>query len=176
MHRAQPETIQCPGRKPWGKNEEVSADDISPSFLLVIVAPHSLASLTFFTSDEFFRLKSQKKWVFQQAVNDWLEDKRRFGGCDPHFAAYTGLLSTIAVFRRSRFRRGFRLLGWRTALALGAFNHLAWSRFLSGLPWNALPYASKQDRNRTAESRHSCCGSSSSVSSSRSQRACRPFG
>jgi predicted transcriptional regulator len=24
--------------------------------------------LTFFTSDEFFRLKSQKKWVFQQAV------------------------------------------------------------------------------------------------------------
>jgi integrase len=39
------------------------------SFLLVIVSAHSLASLTFFTSDEFFQLKLQKKWVFQQAVN-----------------------------------------------------------------------------------------------------------
>jgi CRISPR/Cas system-associated endonuclease Cas1 len=39
------------------------------SFLLVVVSAHSLASLTFFTSDEFFRLKLQKKWVFQQAAN-----------------------------------------------------------------------------------------------------------
>src|SRR6202047_1891834 len=39
------------------------------SFLLVIVSAHSLASLTFFTSDEFFQLKLRKKRVFQQAAN-----------------------------------------------------------------------------------------------------------
>ena len=33
------------------------------------VSAHSLASLTFFTSDEFFQLKLRKKWVFQQAAN-----------------------------------------------------------------------------------------------------------
>src|SRR5271169_120634 len=40
------------------------------SFLLVIVSAHSLASLTFFTSDEFFQLKLQKKWAFQQAASE----------------------------------------------------------------------------------------------------------
>jgi hypothetical protein len=39
------------------------------SFLLIIVAAHSLASLTFCTSDEFFQLKLQKKRVFQQAAS-----------------------------------------------------------------------------------------------------------
>jgi hypothetical protein len=115
-------------------------------------------------------LQSKGRGVW--GISDWLEDKQCFGRCDPHFAAYTGLLSTIAVLGRSRFGRGFRLLGWRTALALGAFIDPAGSRFLSSLPWDALPYASKQDCNRTAESRHSCCGSSSSVSSSHSQRSC----
>src|SRR6202522_3579689 len=38
------------------------------SFLLVIVAVHSLASLTFLTSDEFLDLKLQKKGVFQQTA------------------------------------------------------------------------------------------------------------
>src|SRR5580704_749228 len=39
------------------------------SFLLIIIAAHSLASLDFLLSDEFFELKLQKKWVFQQAVS-----------------------------------------------------------------------------------------------------------
>ncbi|MGH9735168.1 MAG: hypothetical protein ACRD8A_11335, partial [Candidatus Acidiferrales bacterium] len=41
------------------------------SFLLVIVSAHSLVSLTFFTSDEFFQLKLHKEWVFQQAAKGW---------------------------------------------------------------------------------------------------------
>jgi hypothetical protein len=39
------------------------------SFLLVVVAAHSLVSLAFLTSDEFFELKLQRKWVFQQTVS-----------------------------------------------------------------------------------------------------------
>ena len=39
------------------------------SFLLIIVPAHSLASLTFLTSDKFFDLKLQKKGVFQQTVS-----------------------------------------------------------------------------------------------------------
>jgi hypothetical protein len=39
------------------------------SFLLIIVSAHSLASLTFLTSDEFRDLKLQKKAVFQQTAN-----------------------------------------------------------------------------------------------------------
>src|SRR6202166_70241 len=38
------------------------------SFLLVVVAAHSLVSLAFLTSDEFFELKLQRKWVFQQTA------------------------------------------------------------------------------------------------------------
>src|ERR1700682_2188729 len=38
------------------------------SFLLVVVAAHSLFSLAFLTSDEFFELKLQRKWVFQQTA------------------------------------------------------------------------------------------------------------
>src|ERR1700686_3983726 len=38
------------------------------SFLLVVVAAHSLVSLTFLTSDEFFELKLQREWVFQQTA------------------------------------------------------------------------------------------------------------
>src|SRR5579862_4573957 len=38
------------------------------SFLLVVVAAHSLVSLTFLTSDEFFELKLQQEWVFQQTA------------------------------------------------------------------------------------------------------------
>jgi hypothetical protein len=38
------------------------------SFLLVIVSAHSLVSLTFLTSDEFFQLKLQRNCIFQQAV------------------------------------------------------------------------------------------------------------
>jgi hypothetical protein len=37
--------------------------------LLIIVSAHSLASLTFFASDEFFQLKLQSEWVFQQTVS-----------------------------------------------------------------------------------------------------------
>jgi hypothetical protein len=37
--------------------------------LLVVVAAHSLISLAFLTSDEFFELKLQRKWVFQQTAN-----------------------------------------------------------------------------------------------------------
>jgi hypothetical protein len=37
--------------------------------LLIIVSAHSLASLTFFASDEFFQLKLQSEWVFQQTAN-----------------------------------------------------------------------------------------------------------
>jgi hypothetical protein len=36
--------------------------------LQVVVAAHSLASFAFLTSDEFFQLKLQGKWVFQQTV------------------------------------------------------------------------------------------------------------
>ncbi|MGB2620565.1 MAG: hypothetical protein WBC57_25520, partial [Candidatus Acidiferrales bacterium] len=44
------------------------------SFLLVIVSAHSLASLGFLLSDEFFELKLQRNCVFQQTVSDeWLE-------------------------------------------------------------------------------------------------------
>src|SRR5271156_5727567 len=39
------------------------------SFLLIIVSAHSLASLLFLLSDEFFDSKLQKKGVFQQTVN-----------------------------------------------------------------------------------------------------------
>jgi hypothetical protein len=39
------------------------------------VSAHSLASLTFFTSDEFFPLKLQKKRVFQQAANTTVSQK-----------------------------------------------------------------------------------------------------
>jgi uncharacterized protein YecE (DUF72 family) len=39
------------------------------SVLLIIIAAHSLASLDFLLSDEFFELKLQKKWVFQQAAS-----------------------------------------------------------------------------------------------------------
>src|SRR5580704_4737061 len=42
------------------------------SFLLVIVAAHSLVSLDFLYSDEFFELKLQRKCVFQQTANDTL--------------------------------------------------------------------------------------------------------
>src|ERR1019366_3142411 len=38
------------------------------SFLLVVVAAHSLVSLAFLTSDEFFQLKLRRKWVFQQTA------------------------------------------------------------------------------------------------------------
>src|ERR1700674_5163373 len=38
------------------------------SFLLVIVSAHSLVSLAFLTSDEFFQLKLRRKWVFQQTA------------------------------------------------------------------------------------------------------------
>jgi len=37
--------------------------------LLIIVSAHSLASLTFLTSDELLDLKLQKKRVFQQTVS-----------------------------------------------------------------------------------------------------------
>src|SRR5271156_4597557 len=39
------------------------------SFLLIIVSAHSLASLLFLLSDEFFDSKLQKKGVFQQTVS-----------------------------------------------------------------------------------------------------------
>jgi hypothetical protein len=35
---------------------------------LLIVTAHSLVSLAFLTSDEFFELKLQRKWVFQQTA------------------------------------------------------------------------------------------------------------
>ncbi|MGC2282750.1 MAG: hypothetical protein WA603_22245, partial [Candidatus Acidiferrales bacterium] len=49
------------------------------SFLLVIVSAHSLASLTFLTSDEFLDLKLQKKGVFQQTARsgDRQEEDRK---------------------------------------------------------------------------------------------------
>jgi hypothetical protein len=50
--------------------------------LLVIVSAHSLASLTFFTSDEFFQLKLQNKWGFQQAAS------RVTGTKKIHFTGY----------------------------------------------------------------------------------------
>ncbi|MFZ0736589.1 MAG: hypothetical protein WAM96_05795, partial [Candidatus Acidiferrales bacterium] len=39
------------------------------SFLLVIVSAHSLASLAYLLSDEFFEIKSQRKSVFQQTAS-----------------------------------------------------------------------------------------------------------
>src|ERR1700693_5020158 len=38
------------------------------SFLLVVVAAHSLVSLTFLHSDEFYQLKLQRSGIFQQAA------------------------------------------------------------------------------------------------------------
>src|SRR5579872_57063 len=38
------------------------------SFLLVIVAAHSLVSMDFLHSDEFFELKLQRKCIFQQTA------------------------------------------------------------------------------------------------------------
>src|SRR6267154_5686769 len=46
------------------------------SFLLVIVAAHSLVSLAFLLSDEIFELKLQRKWVFQQAAKGVQEARR----------------------------------------------------------------------------------------------------
>jgi len=61
--------------KRWGtptRKDKFKIDSASlgcPTRLLVIVSTHSLASLTLFTSDEFFQLKLQKKWVFHKAVS-----------------------------------------------------------------------------------------------------------
>jgi hypothetical protein len=47
-----------------------------------------------------------------------LENNQRFSRRDPGFGAYAGLLFAAAIFWRSRLSWGFRLLGWRTPLAL----------------------------------------------------------
>ncbi|MFZ0737022.1 MAG: hypothetical protein WBL70_00845, partial [Candidatus Acidiferrales bacterium] len=44
------------------------------SFLLIIVAAHSLASLVFLLSDEFFELKLQRNCIFQQTASRPSED------------------------------------------------------------------------------------------------------
>jgi hypothetical protein len=107
--------------------------------------------------------------------NDWLEDERCFCGGGALFAAHVGLLFTATIFRRGRCSRGFRPLGWCPTLAFRAFHHPSWIGLLSGLSRDALPGASKQDCYRFAGSSDSRCSSSSSVSSSHCQRACRYF-
>src|ERR1700680_3043537 len=47
------------------------------SFLLVIVAAHSLASLDFLHSDEFPELKLQQKCVFQQTARERRDPRPR---------------------------------------------------------------------------------------------------
>jgi hypothetical protein len=107
--------------------------------------------------------------------NDWLEDERCFCGSRALFAAHVGLLFTTTIFRCGRCSRGFRPLGWCPTLALGAFHHPPWIGLLSGLSRDPLPGASKQDCYRFAGSSDSRCSSSSSVSSSHCQCACRYF-
>jgi hypothetical protein len=105
-----------------------------------------------------------------------LEDNWRFTWCDACFAADVELLSAAAILGSGRHSWGFRLLGWRTALALGAFHHPAGVRFFPSLSWDALPGASKQDCTRIARAGYYRCDSSSSLSSSHSQRTCGYFG
>src|ERR1700680_3569280 len=49
-------------------NTLVGGNVAEHSFLLVVVAAHSLVSLAFLTSDEFYQLKLQRSGIFQQAA------------------------------------------------------------------------------------------------------------
>src|SRR5271170_3044598 len=73
--------------------------------LLVVISAHSLASLTFFTSDELLQLKLQKKRVFQQAVSCFARRfssslrRRSMLGCHVRTLCGTATWSTVSAMR-----------------------------------------------------------------------------
>jgi hypothetical protein len=110
-----------------------------------------------------YGLQSKKRAV--RWSDGQLEDNWRFGRGDTQFTADFELLFTSAVLGRGRRGRGFRLSGWRTALAVSTLDHPSLPWFFPSLSWDALPGASKQDRNRTAGFGDNRRGSSSPLPS-----------